>query len=100
IEYLIEPAKVTLTMSTVFYNKDTGEVKIAYVPSASGESNLRKNLVAFIGQLREEISDGNDEYLTETAKYIYYKNYYVKDIINKIAMFKRKIYAAEQLPSS
>ncbi|MDO4518206.1 MAG: DUF6382 domain-containing protein, partial [Bacillota bacterium] len=32
VEYLIMPAKITLSTDTVFFNFDTGEIKIAYVP--------------------------------------------------------------------
>lgn len=95
VEYLISPYRITLNTNTVFYNKDTGQVKIAYVPNQSENPDLRKNLVAFIGQLKEEIRDGCEEYLTETAKYIYYKNYYIKDVITKVALFKRKLYVKD-----
>lgn len=51
MEYLITPANITLTTDTVFYSKETGEVKIAYVP-VEGEADLRKNIIRFLLQLK------------------------------------------------
>jgi len=96
IEYLITPSKVMLSTDTVFYNKDTGDVKIAYVPVNEKDSDLKKNLVIFIGQLKSEIQDRYIDYLTETAKCIYHYNYQIKDIINKVGLFRREIYSMEK----
>lgn len=92
IEYFIAPWKITLDTGTVFYNKETGEVKMAYVPVSERKHNLRKNIAVFIEQLKREIKDGNARYLDMTIKYIYYNNYSIRDIINKIGMFRRQIY--------
>lgn len=96
VEYLITPAKVKLSTDTVFYNKDTGEVKIAYVPLKKCESDFRKNLVTFINQLSKDIRDSYSNYLSETAKYIYHYNYQINDILNKIGLFRREIYLIEK----
>ncbi len=95
VQYFISPAKVTLTTDTVFYNKDTGQVKIAYVPVTEGSPDLRRNLTSFIDQLKVDIRDGRRDYLDETVEYIYYKNYYISDIITKVALMKRQIYAED-----
>lgn len=92
VEYLITPARIILTTDTVFYNKDTGEVKITYIPSTDPSANLRRNIVRFIGQLRADICDGKERYLDTAAKYIYCNNYYVRDMINKVGIFKRQLY--------
>ncbi|MDO4544889.1 MAG: DUF6382 domain-containing protein [Bacillota bacterium] len=92
VEYLITPSRITLTTDTVFYNKETGEIKIAYVPMTQEGVNLRKNIVLFIGQLKAEIRDGKGNYLREVAKYVYHHNYFFKDIINKIGLFQRELY--------
>lgn len=97
VEYLISPYRITLNTDTVFYNKDTGQVKIAYVPNPEDKTSLRKNLVAFIGQLKEDIRDGREDYLTQTAKCIYYKNYYIKDVITQVALYKRKLYMQDMV---
>ena len=70
-------------------------MKITYVPLCCGEEDLRKNLVRFIGQLRREIHDRYSGYRVELAKYIYYYNYSLTDIINKIGNYRRKIYISE-----
>lgn len=92
VEYLITPAKITITTDTVFYNKETGMVKIAYIPAAPGGMSLRKNLALFIGQLKTDICDRKERYLADAARYILYHNYYVREMVNQIGMLKRKLY--------
>lgn len=92
IEYLITPSKITVTEDTVFYNKETGQVKIAYIPLASENTNMRINLAAFIDQLSGNIRDGNGKYLEETKKYIMCHNYYIREMVNKVGLFKRQLY--------
>lgn len=95
VEYFIDPARVTLTTETVFYNKDTGQIKITYIPLTGKKSNLRKNIVIFINQLKAEIRDGKEGYLIEAAKYIYYHNYYLQEMVNKVGLLKRQLYLEE-----
>lgn len=96
IEYFIDPAKVTLTDETVFYNKDTGQVKIAFIPIAGKEFELKKNIVFFIGRLKSEVKDGKEGYLVEAARYIYYHNYRLREMVNKVGLIKRRLYDEEQ----
>ena len=96
VEYLIAPAHITLTTDTVFYSKESGEVKIAYVP-VEGEADLRKNIIRFLLQLKTELCDGKEEYLRQTAQYIYYHNYYIRDMVNKIGRFRRQLYSEEHV---
>ena len=35
------------------------------------------------------------EYLRKTAQYIYYHNYYIRDMVNKIGRFRRQLYREE-----
>jgi len=95
VEYLITPSRIALNMNTVFYNKETGEVKIAYVPLKQETVSLRKNLVAFIELLKRELCDGHESYLTEASRYIRYHNYYLRDMVNKVSLFRRMLYAEE-----
>lgn len=91
VEYFIDPSKVKVTEETVFYNKDTGQIKIAYIPLPGEEANMRKSLVEFIGQLKQCLRDGSGRYLAEAAKYIYYHNYYLREMINKVGLLKRQL---------
>ena len=92
IEYLITPARITINTDTVFYNKETSQVKIAYVPAAGNDLSIRRNLVSFIRQLKEDICDGNGRYLDEAEKFIMYHNYYIREMVNKVGLFKRQLY--------
>lgn len=93
VEYLITPARITVTEDTVFYNKETGQVKIAYVPVPGKRISIRENMVRFIKQLKVNIRDGREGYLDEAERYIMQHNYYIREMVNKIGMFKRQIYA-------
>ena len=92
IEYLITPARITINTDTVFYNKETSQVKIAYVPAAGNDLSIRRNLVSFIRQLKADICDGNGRYLDEAEKFIMYHNYYIREMVNKVGLFKRQLY--------
>ena len=48
--------------------------------------------MSFIGQLKIELCDGKEKYLVEAAKYIYYHNYSLREMINKAGMLKRQLY--------
>ena len=52
---------------------------------------MRKSLVEFIGQLKQCLRDGSGRYLAEAAKYIYYHNYYLREMINKVGLLKRQL---------
>ena len=92
VEYLITPARITINEDTVFYNKETGKVKIAYVPLKDEKASIRGNLVNFIEQLKVNIKDGKEHYLDETSKFITYHNYYIREMVNKVGLFKRQLY--------
>lgn len=93
VEYLITPAKITISTDTVFYNKETGQVKMAYVPTKDESTSIRNNLAQFAEQLKEDICDGKQEYLDNVIKFITYHNYYIREMVNKIGLFKRQLYA-------
>jgi len=93
VEYLITPSRITVTADTVFYNKETGQVKIAYVPMRGKNIDLRRNLAIFIRQLKRDVCDGKERYLVEAARYILCNNYYIREMVNKVGVFKRQIYS-------
>lgn len=92
-EYLISPSKVMLSTDTVFYNSESGEIKIAYVPVRSETVNLRHNIMTFIAQLKAEVSCADKSYLDKIARMIHYGNYQMKDVINYIGKLKRELYS-------
>lgn len=92
IEFFINPAKVTVTCDTVFYNKDTGQVKIAYVPVHGPEYDLKRNLSDFAEQIRSDICDGKQEYIYDIVKYICLHNYGLREAADRLALMKRRLY--------
>ena len=93
VEYLISPAKVTLNTDTVFYNQESGEIKIAYVPLPGEAVSVRRNLIKFIAQLKADIKDGNGSYLDKIARQIHYGNYHIKEIISLVGVLRRELYS-------
>ena len=76
----------------MFYNKETGEVKIAYVPVENSSEALRKNIVKFLLDIKADVKDDRGGYIGRIAKHICSSNYYIRDIINKIGIYRREIY--------
>ena len=91
--YLITPAKVTLTTDTVFYNQETNEIKIAYVPLPGEGINIRRNLLKFISQLKADIKDEHVSYLDKIGRIIHYNHFHVNEIIGQIGLLKRELYS-------
>lgn len=92
-EYLITPSKITLDMSTIFYNKETKQVKIAYVPVQRYQLSLRENMVGFITQMERELKEDSQMYLSAVKTKIEENNYYISDMINLIGEMKRKLHS-------
>ncbi len=91
VEYLIDPTRVRITEDTVFYNKDTGQIKIAYVPLEKYETDMKKNLVRFIDVLKRGIRDGYAGYLSQAAEYIMYRDHRLREMTDKVGVLKRQI---------
>lgn len=93
VEYLITPSKVMLTTETVFYDTDSGEIKIAYVPVDDDQDSLRRNLITIIAQLKADICDDYGEYLNRLANLVYSNNYHLRDLVNKLGLIRRELYS-------
>ncbi len=99
VEFLITPAKIKLSAETVFFNRETGEVKIAYVPGANS-SSLRRNIVSFLLEIKGDVRDGHSAYISRIAKHICSRDCYIRDIINRIGIYRREIYEMERRKKS
>ena len=93
VEYMIMPSGITLSTETVFYNKETEEVKIAYIPLPEENRELRKNIVRLTGQLMADVRDCHKSCLRELAGYVYCSNYGMKDIIRRISLIRRRLHS-------
>ncbi|MGN0702209.1 MAG: DUF6382 domain-containing protein [Lentihominibacter sp.] len=91
VEYLINSEKILLSTETVFYNPDTGEIKIAYVPD-SKHPEMRRHILSFIAYLKSEITDGNKGMLDAAARMVYENKYRLMDLVNRIGMLRRRLY--------
>ena len=90
-EYLITPSRITLSQDTIFYNKETKQVRIAYVPVEKPYASLRENITGFITEVEESVPGNNRVYLEKVKRKLEEKNYYIKDMVNLIGEMKRKI---------
>ena len=92
VEYLISPTKVMLNLDTVFFNSETGEIKIAYVPLSDEKGDIRRNLLLFISQLKTDINDGYSMYLDRFAREVNQNSYRLLDLTNKLGLLRRELY--------
>lgn len=90
--YLITPAKISLSTDTVFYNAETGEIKIAYVPMREEPAGSSKNLLRLIAQLRSEVMDGYRNYLDRFAAVVYENKYHLRELTNQMGLLRRELY--------
>lgn len=89
-EYLITPSRITLNLDTIFYNRKTGQVRIAYVP-VEHQSTLRENMVNFVTEVEKGMPGGGRVYLEKVKKKLDENNYYITDIIDLIGELKREV---------
>lgn len=92
-DYLITPSKISLNKDTVFFNIETGEIKIAYVPATERAADLKRNLLCLIAQLKADVTDGHGDYLDRFARTIHYGNYHVDELINRLGLLRRELYS-------
>lgn len=90
-EYLITPSKITLSMETIFYNRQTRQVRIAYVPVKRTHPTLRENMSGFIAQMGKSINKKDKTYLDQIKNQMEENNYYIQDMINVIGEMRRSI---------
>lgn len=93
VDYLLSPAKATLTTDTVFYHPETGEIKIAYVPSSESPHSLRMNLLILISQLKKDVNDSYVHYLDDFARIIHANNYQLRELISMLGSIRRELYS-------
>ena len=95
-EYLISPRKIMLSMDTIFYDRETKQVKIAYVPIEDDRCTLRENMSDFISEMEQSLSGTGRAYLKDVKKQMEENNYYIRDLINVIGEIRRSA-AAKQV---
>ncbi len=95
-EYLITPGKITLSMDTIFYNRKTKQVRIAYVPVEENQLSLRENMSEFFSQMKEKISGKERGYLEKVKSQMEERNYYIGDLINMIGEIRRTLLRHEK----
>jgi len=90
-EYLISPNMITLSMDTIFYDKDSNTVRIAYVPVDRENAVLRENIADFIAELSSNVNEESRTYLNEVKNQMEENNYYIQDLINVIGDIRRTV---------
>lgn len=90
-EYLITPSRITLNLDTIFYKKQTKQVRIAYVPAEEPYTSLRENMAGFLTQMEEMIRGNERSYLQKVRSKMEEQNYYINDLINTIGEMRRQV---------
>lgn len=99
IGYLITPAKILLSTDTVFFNAETGEIKIAYIPVREEPAGASKNLLRLIAQLKAEVTDGYRNYLDRFASVVYENKYHLRELTGKMGLLRRELYLQTSVSS-
>lgn len=100
-EYLISPNKITLSMDTIFYDRETHQVRIAYIPVDRESANLRENMSSFITEIEGNLHDSGKAYMDKVRTQIEENNYFIQDLINIIGDIRRmavKDLSVEEVP--
>ena len=92
IEYLITPAKISLSTDTVFFNAETGEIKIAYVPVREEPAGTCANLLRLTAQLKSEVTDSYRGYLDRFAAVVYGNKYHLRELTDRMGLLRRELY--------
>ncbi len=90
MEFFIPPEKVTLNKDTVYYNLKKKNVRIAYIPTNSG--NLFDHLNSFINELAEEASEETVEYLMSVKKDLHFYNRNLKELAGFVSEQRKRIH--------
>lgn len=90
-EYLISPNMITLSMDTIFYDKNSNRVRIAYVPVDRENAVLRENITGFITEFSDSVKEESRIYLDEVKTQLEENNYYIQDLINVIGDIRRTV---------
>ena len=88
-EYLISPSQITLSLDTIFYDRDTRQVRIAYVPVSGERLSLRENMAEFITEIRDNLYEKEKTYMDKVKEQMEENNYYIHDLINVIGDIRR-----------
>ncbi len=88
-EYLISPNRITLSMETIFYDRETRQVRIAYLPVESETATLRENMSSFITEIKGNLQDSGKIYMDKVKTQMEENNYYIQDLINIIGDIRR-----------
>ncbi|MBQ9060769.1 MAG: hypothetical protein IJ128_06480 [Firmicutes bacterium] len=90
-EYLLAPERAVIRTETVFYNKKSGQLRIAFIPLASGSSALLRSLLLFLAQLKQDLCDGHTGIIDRFARDMYYSCLDTEDMIRVIGAARRQL---------
>lgn len=90
-EYLLAPERAVIRTETVFYDKQNGRLRIAFIPLASGSSALLRNLLLFLAQLKQDLRDGHAGIIDRFARDMYYSCLDTGDMVRLIGAARRQL---------
>ncbi len=88
-EYLISPNMITMNLDTIFFDRQSRQVRIAYVPAERESASLRENMSGFIKEIGENVQEKGRVYMDEIRSQMEENNYYIQDLINIIGEIRR-----------
>lgn len=89
-DYMIEPARLEIKGNTVFYRRDTEEIRLAFSVS-DNDSGFTENLISFMNELMLRYDGNSGEYMDKLKEYILKYNPDFSSIRKKIKELKMQI---------
>ena len=90
--HFIPPARIILNEDTVFYDREKGRVKIAYVPAAGRTGSLKANAGEFIKTMRSKAPAEMKGYFGRAQEALQLYNYGPADMADMLAGMKRELF--------
>lgn len=90
-EYLIMPERILLSAGTVFYDEDSGSVRVAFVPVPEPGCDLQQSILRFLGELMTDLCDVNQPHLEQLAQTIQRRSLNLRDMLTLTGLTRRQL---------
>ena len=90
-EYLFDPERILLSPETVFYQHETGDLKIAFVPLDSENCDFHRNILQFLIRIKDDLCDTFTSYLNVFVHKSVNDNLCLEDMLTLVGYLRRHL---------
>ena len=90
-DYLFAPERILISPETVFYQQDTGDMKIAFIPIAGNNNDLHRNILQFLIRTKGDLCDPFISYLNVFAHKSVNDNLSLEDMLTLAGYLRRQL---------